>query len=164
MDRAARTTLALALVAILGLAGCGAANIDVATTVKITNVVTGWYDAGVTGGMNKLVPSASFTVTNAGGDRINSLQVFSVFRFLGETEELGSSMIVLHGADALGPNATSKPVTVRGTWGFTSLKPRAEMLVAKEMRDAHVEIFAKYGAGQFIKVADERLRRQLLTQ
>ena len=164
MSVAARTPLALALLAVLGLAGCSPANIDVAATIKITNVVTGWYDAGVVGGQNKLVPSASFSVTNAGGDRINSLQVFSVFRFIGETEELGSSMIVLHGADALGPNATSKPFTVRGTWGFASLKPRAEMLVAKEMRDAHVEIFAKYGAGSFIKVADARLRRQLLTQ
>jgi len=164
MRRAVRTTRAITLLAVLGLAGCAPPNIDVATAIKITDPVTGWYDAGVVGGMNKLVPSASFTVTNAGPDRVNSLQVFSVFRFTGESEELGSSMLVLHGADALAPRGTSKPFTVRGTWGFTSLKPRAEMLVAKEMRDAHVEVFAKYGASPFIKVADLPVRRQLLTQ
>ena len=164
MQLAARTTLAIALLSLVGLAGCGTPNIDIASTIKVTNIDTGWFDLGVVNGQNKLVPSASFTVTNTGSERISALQVFSVFRFIGEKEELGSSMVQLHGKDALGPHATSKTVTVRAIWGASSLKPRAEMLLAREMQDAHVEIFAKFGSGQFIPIADVPIRRQLLTQ
>ncbi|MCX6538960.1 MAG: hypothetical protein NT151_08510 [Acidobacteria bacterium] len=145
------------------LAGCGLTAIDVASAIKIGNITTGWFDAGVTNGMNKLVPSASFTVSNTSSSAISSLQVFSVFRYIGENEELGSSLVILHGADALGPNATSKPLTVRGVWGFTGQQPRAQMLMHKLFKDARVEIFAKYGAGQFIKLTDVPVRRQLLT-
>ena len=164
MRLAARTIVAIALTSTLLLTGCGTPNIDVATAIKITNVVTGWFDAGVVNGQNKLVPSASFTVTNTGSDRVNAIQVFSVFRFNGEIEELGSSAIVLHGADALGPKATSKPLTIRAVWGAAGVQPRAQILVSKYFKDAHVEIFAKYGSGQYIKLSDVPIRRQLLTQ
>ena len=156
--------LAVILLPALMLAGCSSPNIDVAATIKVGNLTTGWFDAGVTPAGNKLVPSASFTVTNAGAAAIDALQVFSVFRYVGETEELGSSLVILHGADALGPNATSKPLTVRGIWGFTGQQPRAQMLMHREFKDARVEIFAKYGSGQFIKLTEVKVQRQLLTR
>lgn len=158
-----RPALALILVPMALLAGCAPAAIDVASVIKVGNLTTGWFDVGVTNGMNKLVPSASFTVSNTSASAIGSLQVFSVFRFKGESEELGSALIVLHGQDALGPNATSKPLTVRGNWGFSGLQPRAQMLMHKDFKDATVQIFAKYGAGQFIKLTEQQVKRQLLT-
>lgn len=151
------------LVPVALLAGCGPATIDVASVIRVENLTTGWFDVGVTNGMNKLVPSASFTVSNTSTSAIGSLQVFSVFRFKGETEELGSALIMLHGPDALGPNATSKPLTVRGNWGFSGLQPRAQMLMHAMFKDATLQIFAKYGAGQFIKLTEEPVKRQLLT-
>ena len=145
------------------LAGCAPATIDVAATIKVGDITTGWFDVGITNGMNKLVPSASFTVSNTGAVPVISLQVFSVFRFKGESEELGSSLIVLHGQDALGPSVTSKPLTVRGIWGFTGQQPRAQMLMNPLFKDARIEIFAKYGSGQFIKLTEVPVKRQLLT-
>lgn len=143
--------------------GCGPATIDVAAVIKVGNLTTGWFDVGITNGMNKLVPSASFTVTNSGAEKLSALQVFSVFRFQGEEQELGSALIVLHGQDALGPSATSKPITVRGNWGFSGLQPRAQMLAHREFRDARVQIFAKYGTGQFVKLTEAVVTRQLIT-
>lgn len=143
--------------------GCGSTTIDVAAVIKVGNLTTGWFDVGIVDGQNKLVPSASFTVTNAGSEKLGALQVFSVFRFQGEQEELGSALIILRGQDALGPSATSKPLSVRGNWGFSGLQPRAQMLAHKDFKDARVEIFAKYGAGQFVKLTEAVVARQLIT-
>ncbi len=156
--------LVLASVAALVSGACGGANVDLTKALKVGDVTTGWFDAGVVDGKNKLVPSVSFTVTNAGDRSLDALQVYTVFRFLNETEELGSSLVVLRGKDALGPSATSKVIVARGTWGFTSEEPRAQMLMHTAFKDAKVEIFAKYGAPNFVKLTEVTLKRQLLTQ
>jgi hypothetical protein len=151
------------VVALITFPGCGAADIDVATSIKIGNITSGWFDAGIVDGKNKLVPSASFTVTNTSQVPLSALQIYSVFRFVGETEELGTALVILHGADALGPGATSKPVTVRAHWGATGEQPRAQMLMHRLFQDARVEIFAKYGTGKFVKLTETTVKRQLLT-
>ena len=143
--------------------GCGVPNVDLATAIKVGDVTTGWFDAGIVDGKNKLVPSASFTVTNGSQVKLSSLQVFSVFRFLNEAEELGSTLIVLHGSDALGPSGRSKPITVRANWGFTGEQPRGQMLMHSLFRDARVEIFVKYGPGAYVKLTELKIQRQLLT-
>jgi hypothetical protein len=143
--------------------GCGVPDVDLATAIKVGDVTTGWFDAGIVNGKNKLVPSASFTVTNGSREKLGSLQVFSVFRFLNEAEELGSTLIVLHGPDALAPSARSKPITVRGNWGFTGEQPRGQMLMNSGFRDARIEIFVKYGPGAFVKLTELKIQRQLLT-
>ena len=159
-----RATALAAVAAALALGGGSGPKGDVASVIKVTDVTTGWFDVGVVDGQNKLVPSASFTVTNAGTQKLSGLQVFSVFRFVGENQDLGSALVVLRGADALGPSATSKPITVRGTWGFTGEQPRAQMLMHSQFKDARVVIFAKYGSTGFVQLAEANVARQLLTQ
>jgi len=154
----------LLLAGAIVVSGCGAVKIDVARDITIGNVTTGWFDAGIVDGKNKLVPTASFTVSNASPHRLSGLQVFSVFRLVGEQEELGSSLIVLRGEEALEPSGTSKPVTVRANWGYTGEQPRAQMLMHAEFRDARVEIFAKWGSDAFVKLTEVQIDRQLLTQ
>ena len=87
-----------------------------------------------------------------------------MFRFVGETEELGSSLVVLRGKDALGPSGTSKPITVRANWGATGEQPRAQMLANAHFQDANVEIFAKFGSAPFVRIGEAKIARQLLTQ
>jgi hypothetical protein len=161
--RLPRVCVVVILAPMVLFAACGPSTIDVAGTIKVGNLTTGWFDTGVTNGMNKLVPSASFTVSNTSTAALGALQVFSVFRFKGEQEELGSALIILHDQDALGPQATSKPLTVRGNWGFSGLQPRAQMLMHKDFKDATLQVFAKYGAGQFVKLTEQPVKRQLLT-
>jgi hypothetical protein len=160
----ARACAAAALALSLGAAGCSTPDIDIAKVVKVADVTTGWFDVGIVDGQNKLVPSAVVTVTNTGTEKLSGLQIFVVFRFIGETEELGSGMVVLRGNDALAPNATSKPINVRANWGFSGLQPRAQMLMHSQFKDARVEIFAKYGAKPFVKIGDAQVARQLLTK
>ena len=101
----ARACAAAVLVLSLGVAGCGSPDVDIAKVVKVGDVTTGWFDVGIVDGQNKLVPTAVFTVTNTGTETLAGLQVFTVFRFIGETEELGSGLVVLRGNDALAPYA-----------------------------------------------------------
>jgi hypothetical protein len=154
----------LVMVLALVAGGCAPPPVDLAKTLKIGNITTGWFDAGIINGKNKLVPSVSFTVTNTGEQTLSALQIFTVFRFLKESEELGSSLMVLRGKDALGPSATSKSIVSRANWGFTGEQPRAHMLMHQQFKDARVEIFAKYGAAPFTKLTELQLKRQLLTQ
>ena len=160
----ARASAAAVLVLSLGVAGCGSPEVDIAKAVKVGDVTTGWFDVGIVDGQNKLVPTVVFTVTNTGTETLAGLQVFTVFRFIGETEELGSGLVVLRGNDALAPNATSKPITVRANWGFSGLQPRAQMLMHSQFKDARAEIFAKFGAKPFVKIGEAKIARQLLTK
>lgn len=160
----ARACAVAAIVLSLGAAGCSGPDVDVAKVIKIADITTGWFDAGIVDGQNKLVPSAVVTVTNTGTEKLSGLQIFVVFRFLGETEELGSGLVVLRGNDALAPNATSKPISVRANWGFSSLAPRAQMLMHSSFKDAQVEVFAKFGAKPFVRIGEAQVARQLLTR
>ena len=159
----ARACAAAALVLSLGAAGC-APDVDVAKVVKLAEVTTGWFDVGIVDGQNKLVPSAVVTVTNTGTETLSGLQIYLVFRFLGENEELGSGLVVLRGDDAIAPSATSKPITVRANWGYSGEQPRAQMLAHSQFKDAHVTIFAKYGAKPFVQIGEAQVARQLLTK
>ena len=71
---------------------------------------------------------------------------------------------MLRGEEALGPSATSKTITVRANWGFSGLQPRAQMLMHSQFKDAHAEIFAKFGAKPFVKIGGAQIARQLLTK
>ena len=160
----ARACAVAMLILSLGAAGCGAPDIDVAKVVKIADLTTGWFDVGIVDGQNKLVPNAVVTVRNTGTVKLSGLQIYVVFRFIGESEELGSGSFVLRGKDALEPNATSKPVNARANWGFSGLQPRAQMLMHSQFKDARVEIFAKHGSTPFVKLTEAKVARQLLTK
>jgi hypothetical protein len=160
----ARLVPGFLLLTALAAAGCSSSSIDLGKSIKVGQVTTGWFDAGIVAGKNKLVPSATFSVTNTGTETLSGLQVYTVFRFVGESEELGSSLVVLRGKDALGPSGTSKPITVRANWGATSEQPRAQMLVSSYFQDARIEIFVKYGSAPFTKISEAKIVRQLLTQ
>jgi hypothetical protein len=160
----ARACAVAALTLAVAAAGCGAPEVDVAKVVKMGEMTSGWFDVGIVDGQNKLVPSASFTVVNSGTEKLSGLQVFAVFRFLGETEELGSGLVVLRGNDALAPGAVSKPITMRANWGFSGLQPRSEMLTHSQFKDARVEVYAKLGPKPFAKIGEAQIARQLLTK
>ena len=54
------------------LAGCGH-QFDVEKVLKITDVHTGWYDAGIQDGKNKLVPSISLKLQNVSDEQLESV-------------------------------------------------------------------------------------------
>jgi hypothetical protein len=146
----------------LATAACGAGP-DIGQALQVTDVVTGYYDAGIVQGKNKLVPSISFHVKNASSSEVSSVQLNAVFRVAGDQEELGSAFVRGIDASGLAPGATTSAFVLRSSLGYTGEQPRAQMLQHKDFRDVQVELFAKHGAKQWVKLAQYKVDRQLLT-
>lgn len=157
--------LVLALIGLSSLftAACGE-SVEVAKALQVIDVVTGYYDAGIVGGKNKLVPSISFQVKNAHAATVSSVQLNAVFRVIGDQEELGSSFVRGIDASGLAPGATTQPFVLRSTLGYTGEQPRNQMLQHGQFRDVQVELFAKRGSEQWVKLGQYKVERQLLTR
>jgi hypothetical protein len=154
---------ALVLVSISFTVACGD-RLDVREALELTDVTTGWFDAGFAGGKNKLVPSVAFRMRNTAPSRIGGVQLNAVFRVIGpEDEELGSALVRGIGREGLGPGETTEPFVMRSAIGYTGEQPRAQMLQHSEFRDVRVQIFAKHGARQWVQLAELQVSRQLLT-
>jgi hypothetical protein len=154
--------------AVIGLLGLGAAacgeDVDVQQALQLTDVVTGFYDIGIVDGKNKIVPSISFQVRNAAASTVSSVQLNAVFRVVGDEEELGSAFVRGIDASGLEPGATTGPFVLRSSLGYTGEQPRAQMLQHRDFRDVHVEIFAKHGSRQWVRLGEHKIERQLLTR
>ena len=85
-------------------AGCGP-TINLAKGLQVLDVSTGWFDAGIVNGQNKLVPSISFKLKNLSDQKLGSLQVNAVFRRAGETDEFGTGFLTAAGSEGLAPGA-----------------------------------------------------------
>jgi hypothetical protein len=154
----------LAVVAVAAglLVSCGGPSVDLQKNLKVTNVTTGWYDTGVVDGKHKLVPSIAFTLNNQAEGPLVSLQVNSVFRRVGETDEWGSAYQAVTGSEGLAAGATSKSLTLKSPLGYTGTEPPVQMLQNHLFVDAQVTVFAKYGSSQWTKLGDFPVKRVLL--
>jgi hypothetical protein len=155
---------ALALLALLA-AACGGPPAPLDKVARIDQVVTGWFDAGVTDdGKNKIVPSISLTLTNTGGDQTGGIQLNCIFRRVGDPEEWSTALVRVVDTTGLAPGATSKPLVVRAPQGYTGMQPRAQLLDNRLFIDAKVEVFGKHGSATWVKLGDFKIDRQLLTR
>ena len=148
----------------LSLAGCSRA-VEVEKVIKVTDVHTGWYDAGLQpDGKNKLVPSISLKLQNVSTELVESVQVNAIFRRVGEGDAWGEHFVRAIGRDGLPPGATGNPIVLRSNLGYTGTQPRLQMLQNKEFVDAKVEIFGRHGSRTWVKIGEYPIDRQLLTQ
>jgi hypothetical protein len=155
--------LALAVLPFV-LAGCRPA-VDLKQVLQIGDVTSGWFDAGIVAGKNKLVPSVTFRLrkTTQASD-VSRLSINALFRAAdGKESELDNDVFVQN-VDFDG-DATA-PVTIRSENGYTADPPqsRADMLKHSQFRDMHVQIFVKQGASQWIELGRLDVPRALLTQ
>ncbi|HEY6360502.1 MAG TPA: hypothetical protein VIX63_05330 [Vicinamibacterales bacterium] len=156
-----RTILVL-LIAVL-VSGCR--NIEVGKALEITDVQTGWYDAGIVEGQkNKLVPSISLRLHNISKDSVNSIQINAIFRRVGEPQEWGAHYVMAIPRAGLAPGATSRPIVLRSEGGYTGTQSRLNMLQNREFVDAKVEIFARRGSQNWVKLGEQQIGRELLTE
>ena len=153
------------LLVILGLlaVGCGP-KVDLKQALQVEIVSTGWFDAGIVNGKNKLVPTVSFRLKNVSDQTLTTLQINAVFRRLNENDELGSSFMPVAGSDGLAPGATTPALTAKSNLGYTGTESRAEMLKNSQFVDGKVDLHAKYGSAQWTLVAQHPISRQLLTR
>lgn len=162
-----RATLRMTLAVAICSAGasCGGTPVDVSKVLRITDVTTGWFDAGVVEGYkNKLVPSVAFRLKNIGESFSGSVQINAIFRRVGDSEEWGSALFRGVGSDGLTGGAVSPPIVLRSNLGYTGTDPRSQLLQNKLFVDAKVQVFAKHGSAQWVKLGEYPVDRQLLTR
>jgi hypothetical protein len=159
-----RASILLAVVLAFAFPAC-AEKIDLTKALEVQEVSSGWWDSGMSKGQNKLVPSVSFKLKNVSGTQLGTLQVNALFRrATKDNDEWGSGFVRVTGSEGLAPGATSRPVTVNSQLGYTGTEPRQEMLANSHFVDAKVEIFAKYDATQWTKIAEVPITRRLITR
>ena len=157
-----RRHLALVLLCSPLLASCDSR--DVQTDLKIVNARTGWYDAGVVGGQNKLVPSISLELQNISAEEIASVQLNAVFRRVGEEQTWGDHFVRAIDTSGLAAGATTMPIVLRSSFGYTGAQARVQMLQNKEFVDASVEVFGKHGRNTWAKMGEFPIARNLLAE
>ena len=150
--------------AALCLAGCGH-KFDVEKSVKVTDVHTGWYDASIQDGKNKLVPSITFKLQNVSTEPIESVQILAVFRQVGDTQSWGDHYATGIDRDGL-PAGQITPgfLVLRSNLGYTGTESRLQMLQNRNFVDAKVDVLGKHGGPTWYKLGEYKIDRQLLTQ
>jgi hypothetical protein len=153
---------ALALLLMCAAASACSKPVDLKQATEITDVSTGWFDAGIQDGKNKLVPSLTFRIKKKGDVDLSSLSLNVVFKIDGEQDH--SDDVFVQRVDFNGD--TTPPITVRSKFGYTGDPPqsRAEMLKNSQFRDMEAEIFAKQGSSQWVELHRVKIARQLVTQ
>jgi hypothetical protein len=155
--------LLLALVVVSLVAGCARSR-EVEKDLKIVEARTGWYDAGIVDGKNKIVPSIAFKLQNVSQEEIARVQVNAIFHRTNETEPWGEHYAAAIGSDALRAGGTGGEIVLRGNLGYTSPdQSRAAMLQDRRFVDVKVEIFGKHGSRTWVKLGEFPIERQLLT-
>ena len=155
----------LVLLTVLSAVACGSgAQQPITKLVEPVNVKTGWFDAGVENGMNKLVPTAMLSLKNVSAEPVANVQLNAVIRRVGETEEWGGAFTKVVGTEGIPPGGQTKPIILRSNLGYTGIDPRAQMLKNRQFVDASVQVFAKHGGNQWVKLGEWPIARDLLTQ
>jgi hypothetical protein len=150
----------MALLVAAASAGCGP-TVDLSTALQLSDVSTGWHDAGVVDGKNKLVPSVSFKLKNESDQSLTSLQVNALFRRVTEPDEWGSGYLKVTGSEGLGAGMSTDLLTVNSQLGYTGVETRKELLENHSFVDAKVELFAKYGSTQWTRLGEYAIERTL---
>ena len=160
------------IVAVLGLSAC-APKVDLKQALEVSAVTSGYYDAGVVEGRNKLVPSITFRLHKNTDSSIRPLSLNVVFRKLPPAGQAASADpaaeedwedVYFQNVPFEEGNVT-KPLTVRPKVGYTGDPPqsRADMLKNSQFRDVRVHVFAKQSASNWVEIGQFDLPRQLLT-
>ena len=156
----------LSLLAVACLCACASHPVDLPKVLQVTDVSTGYFDAGIVeGNKNKLVPTIAVRLKNIGTEPVASVQMIAKFNRVGEVEEWGSAPYVRAiGPDGLAPGTTGTDVVMKCDRGYTGVEPRADMLRNSQFVDVHVELYAKYQAQNWVKMGEYKIARELLTQ
>jgi hypothetical protein len=136
--------------------------VDLKQSVQVTDVSSGWFDAGIQDGKNKLVPSVTFKLKKNPGVSLSSVSLNVAFIFSGDTDHKDD--VYVQSVPFEGDE--TKPVVVRTQWGYTGQPPqtRAEMLKNSHFQDMEVKIFAKQSSSQWVELQRVPIARQLLAQ
>ena len=146
---------------VLLLAACSQP-VDLKTSLQVTDVATGWFDAGIVDGKNKLVPSITFRLANGTDADLPYVSLNLIFRYAdnGEThEEVFKQRVPFD-------NKQTELLTIRSQTGHTGDPPqtRQQMLQHSAFRDMDAVILVRQSASQWVELHRVRVERQLVTR
>jgi hypothetical protein len=149
---------------LLAATACGP-TVDLSKNLQMVDVTTGWFDAGIVNGQNKIVPMVTFKLKNLSDQSLPVLQMNVLFhRVNNPAAEWGAGFLSVTGSNGLAPGAVSESLSVKSNLGYTgSDQTRQEMLQNKVFVDATVQLFAKYASTQWAKVGEYPVTRRLVT-
>lgn len=167
-----RIVVAPILYAALLVAGCSKP-VDLKQALHLSDVLTGYADAGIVDGRNKIVPSVSFRLTKSVDDGLRPLSINVAFKKLppkgmhpapGEPAEEDWDEVFTQSVPFQG-NQTGV-LTYQSHAGFTGDPPqsRADILTNSHLQDVRVHIFARYSSSKWVELAVYDIPRQLLTR
>jgi hypothetical protein len=135
--------------------------VDIAKAVQVDVATSGWRVAGVVDGKNKIVPSVSVTLKNVSGQTLSAVQTNAVFRLASTNAEIGTDFRPVSGSGGLPAAASTDKITLKAALGYTGTDPVEELLNNSKFGDAKVELFVKVGSGQWTRIGEYPIARQL---
>lgn len=159
----ARRPVALCLISWALLTGGCAKPVDLRQALETTDVSTGWYDAGIVAGRNKIVPSVTFRLKKKAPLDLDRVAINALFRAAdGKESELDNDVFVQR---VEFQSDQTPPITLRAENGYTAEPPqsRADMLKHSQFRDVRVQILVKQGSSQWQDLGWIDIKRQLIT-
>lgn len=154
--------LAMLFCVAIAASACDRPPVPLDEALAVQEVVSGYHDGGVQAGQRRLLPTLAFRVHNRSEAPVSTVQFNAVFRVIGEEEELGSQLIRGIDRDGLGPGETTGRFVLRSAFGYSGEQARAEMFQHESFQDVQVELFAKAGGDQWVKLAEQVIDRQLV--
>jgi hypothetical protein len=136
--------------------------IDVAQELRVEIVSSGWSDAGVVDGKNKIVPAIAVRLKNTSDQELPMLQLNAMFRRVGNEEEWGSGFVTAAGSAGLAPGGATGVLTVNSQLGYTGTDSAADLLNNSHFTDATVDLYARYGSSKWTRVGAYPVPRQLM--
>ena len=158
--------LSVAAAALPWASACGPA-VDPRRDLQVVNVTTGWFDAGIVDGKNKLVPHVSFAFKNVSDHPIRSAQINLGFWRKGEDGEFDDAFVAQAiDPDGLRPGQVGQAIVLSGKVGYTGDPgvTRAEMLQHSQFRDATAKLFVKSGSSQWAQLGEFPIERRLVVR
>jgi hypothetical protein len=143
-------------------------SVDVKQALEVADATSGWYDAGIVNGKNKIVPSVTFRLKKKPDADLAGVALNVVFRHPaspGTNLEEDWDEVFIQRADFKGANETD-PLTVRPEKGYTGDPPqsRLDILQHSQFRDVRARIFAKFSSSQWVEIGAVEVQRQLIVR
>jgi len=156
------------LVAVLSAAIACNRSLDVKQAIEVTDTSSGWFDAGIVDGKNKVVPSVTFRLKKKPETDLAGISLNVVFRHPappGANLEEDWDEVFIQRADFKNANET-EPLTVRPEKGYTGDPPQSRLDILKhsQFRDVRARIFAKYTSSQWVEIGTVDVQRQLIVR
>jgi hypothetical protein len=136
--------------------------IDLASSLKLIPILTGYYDNGLNAAKeNQYLPSITFQLKNEGDMPLSNVDMSIAFWEAGADGELDSKYIRGIGSTALAPGATTDPITVRSSVGYTSPIFGAGIFSHSLFKGMIVKVFAKR-RGKTTKLGELPIEQRVL--